>query len=419
MGPVLGGLLTEPTINYPNIFPPGGILSEYPFLLPNLVSASILVLGITIGILFLEETHGVLKQKPDIGIIAGRKIVAFFTQRGISGSKYEGPNGYNSPPSSLPNESQRLLAGPGLAEDYETFAPVNPVVGAQRKLRKPPPVVKAFTPPVIHLIISYGILAYHTMGFEQLFPVFLYTPPSDEPPHHLFKFVGGFGLTTHEIGFILAVQGVVSMLSQFFLFPPLVQYFGSLNVYRFCMIAYPIAYIMVPYLDFLPKGYYGMVGIYFVVVVKILFSVHAYPCNAILLTNAAPSFLVLGAINGVAASTASIFRAFGPTITGLIYAKGLDLGMVGLAWWVNGGVCMLGGLQTLWMTADKFDVYHPEVESDEIDEEAVDHFATEVQIAHVGVSSTEGFVDEYQIVKKAAEDEIEQHQRGLAADYRA
>lgn len=408
--------MTEPTINYPSIFPPGGLLSRYPYLLPNLVSACILILGITVGILFLEETHGALKEKPDIGIIAGRKLVAFFKWREIRESKYEGPNRYDSPPS---NESQRLLSGneePNLAEGYETFTPVGPVVGVQRKSTKPPPVVKAFTPPVIHLIISYGILAYHTMGFEQLFPVFLYTPPADEPPHHPFKFVGGFGLSTHEIGIILAVQGVVSMLTQFFLFPPLVRYFGSLGVYRFCMITYPIAYITVPYLKFLPKEY-SIIGIYFVVVVKILFSVHSYPCNAILLTNAAPSFLVLGAINGVAASTASIFRAFGPTVTGLIYAWGLDVGMIGLAWWVNGGVCVLGGLQTIWMTADKFDVQHPEVESDEIDEEAVDRIAAEVQIAHVGVSSTEGFIDEYQIVKKAAEDEIGQHQQELATSY--
>lgn len=383
------------------------------------MSASILIVGITIGILFLEETHEVLREKPDIGIIAGRKLVAFFKWGGIRDSKYEGPNGYSSLPRSPSDESQGLLGENDLAESYETFAPVNLVVSTQMASKKPPPAIKAFTTPVTHLIISYGILAYHTMGFEQLFPVFLFTPRADEPPHHLFKFVGGFGLTAHEIGTILAIQGFIAVIAQFLIFPPIVQYFGSLNVYRFCMFTYPIAYIIVPYLDFLPKAY-STAGVYFVIVIKILLSVHSYPCNAILLANASPSFLVLGAINGVAASTASIFRAFGPTITGVIYAKGLDMGVVGLAWWVNGGVCVLGGLQALWMTANMFDVQHPEVESGEIDEEAVDQIATEVQIAHAGVGGTEGFVDEYQIVRKAAEDEIEhhQHQQELATSYR-
>lgn len=411
--------MAEPTKRYPNVFPPGGLLSEYPYLLPNVVSACVLVFGIVVGILFLEETHGVLKENPDVGVIAGRKIINFFKKwRNIGDSKYEGQNGYNSSPSSPHSESQRLLAGnggPNVAEGYDTFNGSIAIDGTQKKLKKPPPAVKAFTRPVIHLIISYGILAYHTMGFEQLFPVFLCTPPADEPPHHLFKFVGGFGLTTQSIGVILSIQGVVSMLTQFLLFPPLVEYFGSLKVYRFCMLTYPIAYIIVPYLDFLPKEY-SMAGVYVVLFIKILFGVLSYPCNAILLTNAAPSLLVLGTINGIAASTASIFRAFGPTVTGLIYAKGLDMGIVGLAWWINAGVCMIGGIQTIWMTAEAFDVQHPEVESEEIDEEAVDQIATEVQIAHAGVSSTEGFVDEYQIIKKTAEEEIEQH---IVASYGA
>lgn len=392
-------------------------MSKYPYLLPNLVSACILVFGIVIGILFLEETHGVLKEKPDVGTIAGRKIIAFFKRRGRDSSKFEGPNRYSSPPNS-PDESQRLLVDERSdeAEGYGAFN--KPVSSVRKKAKKPPAAVKAFTLPVIHLIISYGILAYHTMGFEQLFPVFLCTPPADEPPHHLFRFVGGFGLSTRTIGFILTIQGIISMTLQFLVFPPLVEYFGSLKVYRFCMIIYPVAYIIVPYLNFLPTEY-SMIGVYFVLFIKILFSILAYPCNAILLTNAAPSLLVLGTINGMAASTASIFRAFGPTVTGLIYAKGLDIGVVGLAWWVNAGVCVLGGVQSLWMLPDQFDVHHPEVEAEEIDEETIGQIAAEVQIAHVGVSSTEGFMDEYGVVKRVAEEEVEHHQLELAGSYGA
>lgn len=378
-----------------------------------MVSAAILVVGIVIGILFLEETHQILREEPDPGIIAGRKIIALFKW---SCGKYEEPNGYSSPH----QESQRLLPEsnePNMSAGYGSLD--SPVLHTQKLLVKPPPgAVKAFTPPVIHLIVSYGILAYHTMGFEQLFPVFLSTPSGERPPHHLFKFVGGFGLTIQAIGFILSMQGVVSMFTQFLLFPPIVEYFGSLKVYRFCMTLYPIAYVIVPYLDFLPEKY-SMVGVYTVLCTKILFGVLAYPTNAILLTNSAPSLLVLGTINGVAASTASIFRAFGPTITGIIYSKGLDLGMVGLAWWVNALVCVIGGIQASWMTEAAFNVQHPEVESGDMDEEAVDQLAIEVQIAHAGVSSTEGYLDEYQIVKKATEDEIEHHQQELVASFGA
>ena len=59
----------------------------------------------------------------------------------------------------------------------------------------------------------------------------------------------------------------------------------------------------------------------------------AYPTNAILLTNAAPSTMTLGTINGVAAATASLCQALGPTISGILYAFGLKTGYSGLAWW--------------------------------------------------------------------------------------
>jgi len=353
VGPALGGLLAEPVKRYPAVFHPGGVFEEYPYLLPNLVSASILVVGIIIGTLFLEETHQILREKPDIGVRTGRKIVGFFKRRSSSGGNIKGPKGYSSPSG---QQEEGLLASAG--SEYSTFANAPATnITEEEQVRKRPPTTKTFTTPVVLLIVSYGILAYHTMGFEQLFPVFLSTPRSAEPPHHPFKFTGGFGLETQSIGFILSVQGVASMAIQFFFFPPIVEHFGTLSVYRFCMFLYPISYLIVPYIDFLPPSL-SMAGVCAVLLVRIAFAVLAYPCNAILLTNAAPSLLVLGTINGIAASTASICRAFGPTITGLIYTQGLELGMVGLAWWANAGVCVLGGIQCLWMEEGDFDSSH-------------------------------------------------------------
>ena len=59
--------------------------------------------------------------------------------------------------------------------------------------------------------------------------------------------------------------------------------------------------------------------------------------------------MVLGVINGVAASTTSLCRAFGPTISGMIHSWGLKQGYTGLAWWVGGLVCAIGAIETLWM----------------------------------------------------------------------
>ncbi|PWW78563.1 MFS general substrate transporter [Tuber magnatum] len=403
IGPALGGLLAEPVKRYPAVFHSGGVFEEYPYLLPNLVSAIILVVGIIIGTLFLEETHEILREKPDIGVRTGRKIVKFLGGRGsCSGGKIGGIEGYGS----LPGEEGGLLASGG--SEYSTFpnAPATNI-GGEGEVRKRPPITKTFTAPVIMLIVSYGILAYHTMGFEQLFPVFLSTPRSAEPPHHLFKFTGGFGLDTQSIGLILSVQGVVSMAIQFFLFPPVVDHFGTLSVYRFCMFLYPISYLIVPYIDFLPPSL-SMAGVGAVLLVRVTFSVLAYPCNAILLTNAAPSLLVLGSINGIAASAASLCRAFGPTITGIIYTQGLDWGMVGLAWWVNAGVCVLGGIQCLWMKGGGFggDNKTGEIVTDE---EVGWSVAVEAEVAHTtdtGLVAGDEWISELAIARKVASEEV-------------
>lgn len=144
----MGGLLAEPTKFYPGVFPPGGILEEYPYLLPNMVASIVLVLGIFNGILFLEETHDVLKHKRDYGREFGQKVIDFFK----FGKKDE--------EETIDEESERLLGTPGSDTTYNTVGPMGGQVEQDDLDLKPPPVVSIFTRPVVGIIISYGILAY-------------------------------------------------------------------------------------------------------------------------------------------------------------------------------------------------------------------------------------------------------------------
>ena len=183
-------------------------------------------------------------------------------------------------------------------------------------------------------------------------PVFLSEPISHEPPSLPFKFTGGFALSSKTIGFLLSLQGIYSMMAQLAFFPLAVRHFGCLNTFRFVAISWPILYFLVPYLVLLPERL-QLFAIYFCLTWKITAQVLAFPSNAILLTNSAPSMLVLGAINGVAASTASLMRAFGPTVTGLIHSLGLEIGYTGFAWWASGLICLLGAVESLWMVEGK------------------------------------------------------------------
>lgn len=208
------------------------------------------------------------------------------------------------------------------------------------------------------------------MTFDQLFPVFLSTaPPDPQPKVELpFKFVSGFGLDTKDIGVVLAVQGLYSMVSTVFVFPYVCQKIGTLTLFRALAISYFLLYLLTPYVVLLPDNL-RTIGIYVMVIWKCTFSTMAYPSNAILLANSAPTLLSLGTINGVAASTASLCRAFGPTISGFLYSLGLQTGYSGLAWWSSGLVTIAGAFLSLRLVEPRGRFDAPE-EADEEEESA-------------------------------------------------
>lgn len=81
IGPYLGGALARPVLSYPNLFKPGTIFDRFPFLLPNLVCIVILIIGIFIGVLFLEETHVEKKHRRDRGVEFGRWLLGKSSSR--------------------------------------------------------------------------------------------------------------------------------------------------------------------------------------------------------------------------------------------------------------------------------------------------------------------------------------------------
>ncbi|EXK92850.1 hypothetical protein FOQG_05853 [Fusarium oxysporum f. sp. raphani 54005] len=356
VGPMIGGALARPCISYPEIFARGTIWDRYPYLLPNLFSAATVFFGVIIGLLFLDETHAEKKAQRDRGREIGDYLASWFG--GVASC-----NGRRRSP-----EKQALLDGkqnvqylstsvrPGSAHSDEALPAYRSQENSPRLAPQPDtqslneaplePIVvrrsKTFTKPVIMNIISYGILAFHTMTFDQLFPVFLSTKRPEHPVHDLpFKFTDGFGLETKMIGVIMSVQGLYSLFSNYLIVPPVTRRLGSLRLFRILAFSYFALYLVTPYLVLLPDSM-RMPAIYLLVIWKCTFSTMAYPSNAILLANSAPSKQVLGTINGIAASTASLCRALGPTLSGLLYSWGLQTGYSGLAWWFSGLITIVG-----------------------------------------------------------------------------
>src|SRR6201996_3152954 len=187
------------------------------------------------------------------------------------------------------------------------------------------------------------------------------------PPVLPFKFVGGFGLSTKSIGLILSCQGFLQMIAQIFVFPFINERLGSLTTFRMAIMGYPFLYIFLPYLALAPHAL-RFPCILLVLVWKVTAQSFSYPSQSIMLANSAPSKRVLGTLNGFAMSAASLARAFGPTVAGLIHAVGLQSGYSIFSWWSCALVAVIGAVVSLLMAEDERQTIKVEVAQEECDE---------------------------------------------------
>ncbi|KAL5344642.1 hypothetical protein ACLOAV_010334 [Pseudogymnoascus australis] len=352
------------SLGYPDLFPSGTIFEQFPFLLPNLVCTSVVVLGVLVGFFFLEETHHEKKYERDVGLEMGKHIPAIFQRNKdayrlktekrislISGETdlliddFEQLPGYQStegsPQINVPAQLDNLDI---LSLDNSGFVP-KPEKGAS---------LKPFTTQILLSIAGYGILAYHTITFDQLLPLFLSHEEIKNPVIALpFKFLGGFHMSPNEVSVILTVQGIYSMFASVVLFPFAVKRLGALNLFKLVAFSYPVLYVVTPYVILLPKPY-RPIGLFPLLVWKTRFANFAFPATNILLANTAPSLLLLGTINGAASSTASFCRGLGPLISGALYDFGFGAGYFGIVWWLTAIVAVAGAAIAMGMSEKGF-----------------------------------------------------------------
>ena len=156
IGPAMGGALAQPCESYPWLFPRGTFLDKFPFLLPNIVCVVVLICGIVVGFLFLEETHPEKKLRQDYGLELGQWLVGKLWSSRVElpqqqeEEEKDVANDYFDdvpPPEYRSNESSPRL-GPVVSDNDD--------IEGQVKAQQMP---KAFTKQVVFNIIAYGILA--------------------------------------------------------------------------------------------------------------------------------------------------------------------------------------------------------------------------------------------------------------------
>lgn len=342
-GPGFGGALANPATKYPKVFGNSDFFKKYPFALPNIAASVFFLMGLIVGILFLKETLESLKHRRDYGRVIGKLITHPFRPRKPQ------PQWQHQE-----EQSQSLLKHSRISSVSSTGNGIDAQENRRTIPLAPPKYREVFSRQSNINLLTYSLLALHSVAYDQLLPIFMHYPPqtnrSSNPNVHLpFKFTGGFGIDSGRIGFLFTIYGILGMFIQFFAFPPLASRFGVLPCLKAVTALFPIVYILTPFTALFPTPLTQQIAVFGIMMLKCWAAIFAFPCTTILLTNSAVSLRVLGTLNGVATSVSALGRAAGPAIVGWTFSVGLNKGYIILPWWTLAGFAILGAIAPWWL----------------------------------------------------------------------
>ncbi|KAB8237322.1 MFS general substrate transporter [Aspergillus alliaceus] len=364
-GPVMGGMLSDPVRSYPALFGPnssfGGAngiqwLERYPYALPMLANAVFLSFAAFCVGIGLEETLDACKGKPGLGLFTARIFA-----RGIRAVI----------PSSSPLYQRLPFAdydeeGPLLSHHHDPTESYELEEKAAKPLRYKQilPFHRLWTKNVLCTLLAQAFFDFQMGAFNNLWLLFLSSPRYDSndpaaPAQRLpFIFTGGLGMLPQSVGFATAILGIIGMLLQFTVYPAINSRLGTAKSYQYFLTLFPLAYAFAPYIALAPSstpppGQANGPWVWFSIIIVLFLQVSArtftLPTSIILLNNCSPHPSVLGTIHGIGQSVSSAFRTIGPIFSGSWYGYGLEIGMVGFAWWLIALVSVFGCVAAIFV----------------------------------------------------------------------
>lgn len=230
-GPAIGGLLVQSR----NPFNPSKP-NPYPYLLPNLLSAAILVVDLVLTAIFLEESLEDAQYLPPLKTRV-RSLFAWMWQFTSS-----------TRPHYLRKHRQSSSSRPvGLLDESDDEAsgdePDSPQHLIHHEELKRSDVLNRDT---VLLLGTYLIFQLSNISFNSLYPIFA----QESPPT-------GRDLNPEEIGLSLAFAGVVTIVFQVGVFGKLRDKMGNRWAYRAGLAGFVLSFLMMPWVGYKDDKYEG------------------------------------------------------------------------------------------------------------------------------------------------------------------
>ncbi|KAI0158472.1 major facilitator superfamily domain-containing protein [Pestalotiopsis sp. NC0098] len=337
IGPSIGGIFAEPHKSFPNVFPKGSFFDVFPYLLPNLICAGLLLVSICLGYFLLDETH------PDM---VPRVMLPDNTYMSMETPLLETSDALKQPAVDIRSETYGTFRTRNSAElsRSEIPCPKQPQKDAH---------VTIFTNRIVALIVALSIFTYHSMTYDHLLPIFFEDekmPMSSLSGTGAFSVgnplysPGGLGLSMQSVGVIMAINGVIALFVQAVIFPIAASFIGIFRLFILVTVLHPIAYFIMPMLLYVPESMLYP-SIYFCLTIRNILSIILYPLLLILIKDATPCNTVLGKVNGLAASAGAACRMIAPPVAGYLYTIGSRQNFTALAWYGSALVAAIGAVQ--------------------------------------------------------------------------
>ncbi|KAG6046773.1 hypothetical protein E4U39_001050 [Claviceps sp. Clav50 group G5] len=338
IGPCIGGTFADPHQSWPDAFPKGGLFDRFPYLLPNILCAALLLISIVLGFVLLNETH------PDM---QPRMSLSADTYISEETPLIETSDALKRPAVDLRAETYGTLRNSNGEHESE----LSSEIATREKIGSISS--KVWNKRVVGFIIALSIFTYHSMTYDHLMPIFFEDGRrvvGDRAASLLsvFNSSGGLGLSLRDVGMIMAVNGVIALFVQAVIFPIAAERVGVYKLFLLVTVLHPIVYAIVPLLILVPESFI-FPAIYICLAVRNILSITLYPLLLILIKEATPSSSALGKVNGLAASAGAACRMVAPPIAGYLYTYGSKMNCTALAWYGSVFVAIIGAVQCFWV----------------------------------------------------------------------
>jgi MFS family permease len=356
-GPAVGGLLVLQNNPFKK-----GKKNPYPYLLPNLFSAAILIIDLVLTGFFLEESLEEAKDMPPLENRVRNLFTWLWQFTGASTRPTYLRNPFNhydhhrvdgtdedDSDSDNENDNDSVMSMPEFFSNQEHH-----ITGKEILNRN-----------TILLLGTYLVFQLSNISFNSLYPIFASAP---EPT--------GRKLSPEEIGLSLSFAGIVTIVFQVGIFGKLKEKMGNIRTYRAGLFLFFVSMMIMPWIGHSSsKAPFNLgsakvwlwIELGFVLLLKTVAAVGGLTsalllvCNfefdsmsleiltLIQITNSAPNNSVLGTLNGLAQTLSAAGRAVGPFVSGGLFSLSTSVKPKGeaLAWGVFGGIAFLGWLASL------------------------------------------------------------------------